>query len=184
MRTRGLKTVLDMQIVTLPDGRRIPLDGCTYQAVGNALVITQPNGATLSYPCNTASAASLVSAIDAGLAAATGVNSNTQLYDYFISSISPTSFDITTATLTINGSGFVAGTIGKICFEDAPGGEDSNSYYHTCTFVSATQLTTAYGGSGDGILDPSMIIYYQDSGGAKSNSIAASNPSGTLITIP
>ena len=173
-----------MQIITLPDGRRIALDACTYQAIGNALVITQPNGSSVSYQCNAVSAASLVTAIDSGLAAATGVNSNTQLYDYFISSIEPTAFDITTATLTINGSGFVAGTVGKIYFEDADGGQDSNGYYHICTFVSETQMTTVYGGTGDGYLESAVIIYYQDSNGVKSNNIAATNPSGTLITIP
>ncbi len=106
--------------------------------------------------------------------------------NYVITDISPTSFDITTDVVTITGSGFYFPLLGNFHLEDSPGGgTDSNGYYMVCTYVSPTQLTCVFGGTGDGVLGPgAVLLYYEDSVGVQSNVIDGTNPSGTLITIP
>lgn len=97
-----------MQIITTPDGRRIPLDGCTYQAIDNELVIV-PITAPVKYACvNSTGSAGMVTQIDTGLAAATGVNSNTVLSDS--GAIVWTSLTPNTGTINTDYSGTIAGT--------------------------------------------------------------------------
>ena len=175
-------------VIQLPDGGRFNPDGFIWYLSGYTITFTLvSNGATFTYAAPNESptlAAFVLYQID--LFIAQGANSLLPVptSGYVITSISPTSFDITTATLTINGTGFTAANIGKIFFEDAIGGADSNGYYAVCTYVSPTEMTTVYGGSGDTTLSKQMIIYYEDSNGLQSNLISATNPSGTLITIP
>lgn len=104
---------------------------------------------------------------------------------YVITSISPVSFDITSDTLTIRGTGFTGAANTKLWIEDWPGsGMDSNGYNMLCTYVNSTTLTALFLSVGDGILSSGVAMYIQDSTNVQSNIIEGSNPSGTLITIP
>ena len=90
-----------------------------------------------------------------------------------ITSISPSAFNISTATVTVNGYGFAASQAGVICVEDNPGnGLDSDGYSMTPTYVSATKLTAVFKSAGNGIISgTNNFFYYQDSSGNKSNSV-------------
>ncbi len=177
-------------IAIMPDGRRVFLSNSNdYIAQNNGVAFTKQDGSQTFYLLQGGggilAAQFMVLQLDAIVAADNHTPTVVNEPFYTVSSITPTSFDITTATLTIRGTGFVSGTLGTLRFEDAVGDPDSNGYYHTLTYVSPTTLTSTYGGPGDGDLGPgAVIIYYEDSNGFQSNLVAATNPSGTLITIP
>lgn len=95
---------------------------------------------------------------------------------YTMSSISPSIFDFTITTLTIKGSSFVSASVGKLHIEDQGGGPDSNGYYMNCTFVDENTLTAVYGGPGDAGVGSTMMLYYEDTLGNRSNALFADNP--------
>ena len=100
-----------------------------------------------------------------------------------IERIAPSTFDITTDTISIYGFGFVESTIGTLWIEDEAGGQDSNGYSMTCTFVSPTELSAVFASAGDTILSTNVLVYYKDSGGVKSNSLLGTNTGGTTIVM-
>ena len=104
---------------------------------------------------------------------------------YEISNVTPNPFDILVDTVTFNLTGLVIPLIGRLYVEDLQGGQDSNGYYMTCSYVSPTTLRAAFTSVGDSDLGPGpVLIYYQDSLGSKSNVISATNTVDTTITIP
>ncbi len=98
--------------------------------------------------------------------------------------IDETSFDLLTDTITVRGEGFSEERLGILHIEDTAGGHDDNGYFFVASFVSTNMMKMSFGGAGDAGLAASMLIHYVDSYGISSNDIAASNPSGTTITIP
>ena len=175
-------------LIILPDGRRVIMDQVReYFPQSNALSFIGQAGFVTQYKLANddalAVSQSMASQIDTVVSANTP--GPTLIYEPIQISISPSSFDIVTDTLTIDGIGFDSATVGKLYFEDASGGRDNNGYYCNCTFVSNTQMTAVYGGPGDSGLGPgAVIIYYVPTDNKISNAISATNPSGTLITIP
>ncbi len=230
--------------IQLPDGVRFTPEGWTWSRSGATITFAASGGGSFTYVAadnNAQNAEFVLQQIDVYLADKRNSVTAIPAYGPVISSISPTSFDITTAALTVLGTGFnppgAAQSSGSliarvpyvittyaagddftnlsaasnasgvgfisnnttptnwshgsiltptpfIVFEDVASGQDSNGYFHVGTFVSSEKLTTVYGGTGDSGLSTGMIIYYLDPSGATSKSIAATNPSGTLITIP
>jgi hypothetical protein len=175
--------------VTFPDAT---------QVFGDSIVSLQLNGTSVYVGIGSTLNAYNYSFVDAGtayrmsqiiLALVNGtlagqIMLNNNPTTYTILSITPASFDMTTDLVTITGLGFLAPFIGQLHIEDLIGGPDSNGYYMNCSYVSPTQLTASYGGPGDGVISPAVILYYQDTLGLQSNLINGTNPSGTLITIP
>jgi len=105
---------------------------------------------------------------------------------YTIDSIYPTYFDLTKDVVTITGSGFLPGIIGKLYIEDITGGTDSNGYNMICTYVMPGVMTASFGSLGDTFNTPGAeLIYYQDSLGFQSNVINGTLlAGGYIITIP
>ena len=176
-----------MATIQLPDGRRFDPAGWSWTFSSSIITFTSAAGGSFTYQDannNALNAAAVLLQIDNFVASGANSVGAIQASGLIISSISPASFDITTGVLTVIGYGFSAATLGTLRFEDTAGGQDSNGYYDNLTYVSPNQMTAAYGGPGDGGLSSAMIIYYLDSTGQTSNNINATNPSGTLITIP
>lgn len=173
--------------LTMPDGQRWNFDQIQNYVISSNTIVAATNTGTLTYTDNANNATNLAYVMQQiGSRLGTGDSRSDPLVvgPLVITGITPLSFDITSSTITIRGSGFTAATVGRLGFEDPDGGQDNNGYYMTCTFVSETEMTAVFGSAGDGILAPKMLIYYRDSTGTTSNNIIGSNPSGTLITIP
>ena len=106
-------------------------------------------------------------------------------YVVTITSITPSYFDVTTvAPITITGTGFNAGTVGFLYFDDSSGGVDHDGYAMVCTYVSPTQLTAVFSTVGNGILsvaDLKVLITYQDTANNCSNVLLGYNPTGTYV---
>lgn len=174
------------KIVLLPDGQRINLDNLTNWSLSSyTITFTRQDSSTFTYVDpngNAQNAASIILQLDQIAFSGTDGPGMISWSSLTITSISPVAFDITTATLTVKGTGFDAATIGKLYFEDNTGGQDSNGYFAICTFVDSSTLTAAYGGPGDATAP--NFIYYQDSNGQTSNNIGCTVVSGTQITIP
>jgi hypothetical protein len=177
-------------LVILPDGNRIDLANVTYSLTGYTITFNLLTGSNITYvdpnqsPGN---AKAVLKQLDnlRMYAAPEGATPILNEGSYVITSISPNEFDLTTTTLTINGSGFTPNAIGVIYLEDWPGGGmDDNGFFYNCTYVSPTEMMAVYGGPGDGVLSGTMAFYYVDAQGNRSNIIKGSNPSGTIITIP
>jgi hypothetical protein len=178
------------RLVILPDGNRVNLDNIvTRSQASDVINFTMNNGSTFTYtdPASSAAGAAYVMA-QLDVAQATGTTSANQQIatsPYTISSISPDPFDISnpgSGTITITGSGFTPTNIGKMHFEDAVGGMDSNGYAWTCTYVNPTKMTAVFDTTGDSDLSLSVIVYYQDSTGLASNALSGT-ASGTVVTI-
>ena len=168
--------------ILFPDGTRVNYNFVQSRTIsGDTITLNYASG-SYSYSAPTGLGSFVLAQID-GFQSGLLVIS---IQPYFLKSIdqapSP-GFDITSATIDIRGTGFIAGM--KLRFEDIGGGLDSNGYYMTCTLVDQTHMTAVYGGPGDGILTPApVLVYLQDSNNNLSNVLSASNPSGTVITIP
>jgi len=177
------------QAIILPDGVRLQLANIvSYSLATETITFNMVGGGTVTYvdPNGLAvRAQTVLAAIDSALAGelAAGVIS-IPVSPLVITSITPTSFDIATDTLTIIGSGFDQATLGKLHIEDVAGGFDFNGYYMNLTFVSSTQLTAVFGSAGDGVLSGGVYIMYKDTNGLISNVINGTNTSGSNITIP
>ena len=178
------------KFVTMPDGEGLNLDLIT-GITASGTTLTVKRGATGDYTFNASNAAGAAALRDRLLdpqlldgAVLTDPSAGAVLATAVLISILPAAFDLATDTITITGLNFRPETIGTLWFENDDI-QDSNGYSMACTYVSPTQITGVFASSGDGILTPPpVIIYYQDSNGVKSNNLAASNPSGTQITIP
>jgi hypothetical protein len=173
--------------IQMPDGYTFALENIkSAQVLADGVLLTDFSNQTYLWPAGGSFlAGSYVAAIQAVMAVPAAFTVLQPLIPY-ISSVVLDNPDITLcANVVIRGAGFAAGTVGKLHFEDAPGGRDSNGYYMTCTYISPTMLTATYGGPGDADLGPGPVsIYYQDSTNAQSNIIAATNTTGTVVTIP
>jgi len=139
------------QIVQLPDGRRVRMDGVeTYRAVGNVLEFVFATGAVVNYSAAMPDATPLVVQVDTGVSATNGTGL-TVLNDPtvpVISYISPANFDFRTDTITITGTGFFPNPNARIYIEDY-GSIDSNGVYMNVNYISPTVVTATFGGMGD-----------------------------------
>lgn len=170
----------------MPDGYRFALENMQSIVPNGAFVELTPfpPGAPYRFPAGDQRyTANVMAAIEAVMASPT--NYTVLAPAPVIDTVTLSTPDITVATVIITGFGFYPDTVGRLYFEDDGGGQDSNGYYSVCTNVDGQNMTAVYGGPGDAGLGPgAVLIYYQDSHNAKSNMIAGTNPSGTLVTIP
>ena len=185
----------NMNYIITPQGNLINLlGGATPVLASNAITWNQAGSVIVTETYTTPYQASYVlSVIRNALVSNKPINpdfSNLDLSSYGlpqITSIQPTSFDILTNVISIYGIGFDPTTLGLLYLDDAGGGQDRNGYNMKCASVSPTQMTAVFNTAGDGALGPGgVLIYYIPTGGGGiiSNVINATNPSGTLITIP
>lgn len=139
------------QIVQLPDGRRVRMDGVeTYRAAGNVLEFIFATGSVVNYLAAMPDATPLVTQIDTGVSTTNGTGL-TVLNDPtvpVISYISPSNFNFRTDVITITGTGFFPNANARIYIEDYPS-VDNNGVYMNVNYISPTVVTATFGGMGD-----------------------------------
>lgn len=165
----------------LPDGQRVNLDLYQYSRSTDTLTFLPVTGAgnTLTFVAATGMGAYVQDQLDAIQEG--GAATTIQASSFRLDQVLDTYFDILTSTITLRGGGLKTGQ--KLYIEDVAGGTDANGYYMTLTATSPQLATAVYGGAGDAALSAAMLLFVKD-GSAITNTVSASNPSGTIITVP
>ena len=174
-----------MKLFCFTNGDVVNLEGGVYWSLGNGAgtcnVITfrnyevvliahacwNPNAVLVELQNFSKSSASVYTSVDPGVG-------------YVITSVSPSVLipAHTGSSIVVQGSGFVAASLGTIWVVDFAGGMDSNGVSFTPTFVSSTQLSAVWASNGDGgtptgtpLTGVPVMLYYMDNGNVQSNFI-------------
>ncbi len=147
-----------IQLVTLPDGKRVSLDQGCYFANERYFCVTRNNDTIASYAClNSTGAAGMVTQTDTGLAAvAAGTNSNTVLSDtgaFVWTSLTLNTYTISGVSYdgTIAGSGFNGASL-TFQFNDGSG--------HLSSFVPYASNNTSIAGHATFTITGTYTLYY------------------------
>lgn len=143
----------------------------------NSIVVYHADGSINTYSyIDAPTAQAYYNGVKASQTATTGI---------IISSIIPTTFDVTAATVTIMGANFPSGDTLVLHIEDTAGGFDDNGFFMNCTWKDSGTLIAVPGGNGDSVWTSQMYVYLRDTTiSQRSTVLMATWPgSGTTITM-
>jgi hypothetical protein len=176
-------------LVILPDGKRVDLASVVYAYDGaHTITFTNIGGGTFTYidaNSNAVNTKYVLTQLDQFRVYGFQGNGVPQLLaaKFVITSISPSAFDIVTATITINGSGFDPNTLGLLWATQTAYTETGTPFNFALTWISPTQMTGVV--SLDGNFYATGYMYYKDTQGNNSNLLTYSWAGGsTVITQP